>query len=212
MLGVNEKKNTKRKMKSCKDLKEKIFIFSLLCKAFYAACLGGIQQMRVREWRRWMCSCRSGWTEMEWGEEGAQQGEEGAQQGEEGAQQGEEVGRLGAMHVPLLSQSGPNWRRCAREAAATSPPGPDGCWCFAASRPAPAPACRTRFAGAAGTGGPAVSCCCCCHGVLLEGAARLPQLPRARWSRGQGLLPEKLRDIVLIYFMAVLHLLNVKND
>ena len=154
--------------------------------------------MRVREWRRWMCSCRSGWTEMEWGEEGAQQGEE--------------VGRLGAMHVPLLSQSGPNLRRCAREAAATSPPGPDGCWCFAASRPAPAPACRTRFAGAAGTGVPVVSCCCCCHGVLLEGAARLPQLSRARWSRGQGLLPEKLRDIVLIYFMAVLHLLNVKND
>ena len=200
-------------MKSCKDLKEKKNIFSLLCKAFYAACLGGIQPMRVREWRRWMCSCRSGWTEMEWGEEGAQQGEEGAQQGEEGAQQGEEVGRLGAMHVPLLSQSGPNLRRCAREAAATSPPGPDGCWCFAASRPAPAPACRTRFAGAAGTGGPAVSCCWrCCHGVLIECAARLPQLPRARWSRGQGLLPEKLRDIVLIYFMAVLHLLNVKND
>ena len=82
-------------MKSCKDLKEKKIIFSLLCKAFYAACLGGIQQMRVREWRRWMCSCRSGWTEMEWGEEGAQQGEEGAQQGEEGAKQGEEVGSFG---------------------------------------------------------------------------------------------------------------------
>ena len=150
---------------------------------------------------------------MEWGEEGAQQGEEGVQQGEEGAKQTEEEGRLGAMHVPLLSQSGPNLRRCAREAAATSPPSPDGCWCFAASRPAPAPACRTRFAGAAGTGGPAVSCCWrCCHGVLILCAARLPQLPRARWSRGQGLLPENLCDIVLIYFMAVLHLLNVKND
>ncbi|CAL8284466.1 unnamed protein product [Boreogadus saida] len=59
----------------------------------FNACLGGIRQMRVREWRCWMCSWWSGWTEMEWGEEGAQQGEEGAQQGEE-------VGRLGAMHVP----------------------------------------------------------------------------------------------------------------
>ena len=80
------------KLKSCKDLKEKLIIFSLLCKAFYA-CLGGIRQMRVREWRCWLCSWWSGWTEIEWGEEGTQQGEEGAQQGED-------VGRLGAMHVP----------------------------------------------------------------------------------------------------------------
>ena len=70
--------------------------------------------------------------------------------GEEGAQQGEEVGHLGAMHVPLLSQSGPNLRRCAREAAATSPPGQDGRLYFAASRTALAPVCRTRFAGATG--------------------------------------------------------------
>ncbi len=47
-------------------------------------------------------------------------------------------------------------RRCAREAAATSPSGQDGHSHFAASQTAPAPAFQIRFAGAAGRGGPPV--------------------------------------------------------
>ena len=70
-------------------------------------------------------------------------GTTGAQQEEEGAQR-EEVVCLEA-HAPWLQQSSPNLRRCAREAAATSPPGQAGRLYFAASWTAPAPACQTRF-------------------------------------------------------------------
>ncbi len=73
---------------------------------------------------------------------------------EEEAQQ-EVVVRLKG-HAPWLQQSSPGLRRCAREAAATSPSGQDGHSHFAASQTAPAPAFQIRFAGAAGRGGPPV--------------------------------------------------------
>ena len=59
--------------------------------------------------REWQCAPggAGGWR-WSWGEE-------------EGAQQ-EQVVRLEA-HAPWLQQSSPDLRRCAREAAATSPPG-----------------------------------------------------------------------------------------
>ena len=85
---------------------------------------------------------------MEWGKE------EEAQQEEEEAQP-EVVVRLKG-HAPWHQQSSPGLRRCAREAAATSPSGQDGHSHFAASQTAPAPAFQIRFAGAAGMGGPPV--------------------------------------------------------
>ncbi|XP_039535084.1 uncharacterized protein LOC120484139 [Pimephales promelas] len=76
-------------------------VYSEFCDARH----GGIGHLMVQEWHCAMCAWWNGWTEMEWGKE--------------------EEAQLEVVkgHAPWLQQSSPGLRRCAREAAATSPSG-----------------------------------------------------------------------------------------